>query len=160
MIDYQRIYHTGARVADVDAAMDELGSTLGLTWTRVQYVPDRSVWTPERGLEHVELTFVYSREGPQHLELLHGSPGSVWDGGDDAGVHHVGIWSDDVPRDVARCTAAGWRVTAAASSPDDGYGSFAYVAPPAGIVVELVSSAARPRFDAWFAGGSLGSDRD
>ena len=32
MIDYQRIYHTGIRVPDLRAAMDELGPALGVTW--------------------------------------------------------------------------------------------------------------------------------
>ena len=77
MMDYGRIYHTGVRVPDVDAAMVQLGESLGLTWATVQNSTDRTVWTPERGLEQVELTFVYSCEGPQHVELLRGQPGSV-----------------------------------------------------------------------------------
>jgi catechol 2,3-dioxygenase-like lactoylglutathione lyase family enzyme len=159
VFDYQQIFHVGMLVPDLDRAMDEVGGPLGLTWARVQYVAERSVWTPERGLENVALSFVYSTEGPQHIELLQGSPGSVWDGQHASGLHHVGAWSDDVAADAARFVAAGWRVAAAAVAPDDGYGSFAYVVPPTGLIVELVSSAARPRFDSWFAGGTLGSDR-
>ncbi|MEZ5375986.1 MAG: VOC family protein [Acidimicrobiales bacterium] len=158
MFDLQQIYHSGLRVADVDRAMAELGPALGVTWARVQYSDNRTVWTPERGLEQVELTFVYSCEGPQHVELLQG--GSVWDAGDAPGLHHLGVWSDDVGADVERFLAAGWTVAAAATAPEDGFGSFAYVAPPSGLIIELVASAAKPRFDTWFAGGSLGSDRD
>lgn len=160
MIDDQRIYHVGVRVPDVDVAMAELGPSLGVTWASVQHSEVRTVWTPERGLEHVALTFVYSREGPQHIELLRGASGSVWDCGHDPGAHHVGVWSDDVAADVDRCVAAGWSVTAAAAAPDDGFGSFAYVQPPSGLVVELVTSAAMPRFEAWWAGGALGGERD
>ncbi len=118
------------------------------------------MWTPARGLEHVALTFVYSCEGPQHVELLRGASGSVWDCGESPGLHHVGVWSDDVAGDVERFRAAGWAVTAAAASPDDGYGSFAYVESPSGSLVELVTAAAQPRFDAWWAGGAMGSERD
>ena len=32
MIDYQQIYHTGIRVPDLAAAMDEMGESLGVTW--------------------------------------------------------------------------------------------------------------------------------
>lgn len=158
--DYQQIFHVGHLVPDIDAAMAELGGAAGLEWARVQHVPNRSVWTPERGAEEVPLTFVYSRSGPQHLELLCGSPGSVWDPGSAQGVHHVGVWSDDVAADAAHFAAAGWAVTAAARAPEDGFGAFAYVQSPTGMIVELVASTARARFDTWFAGGSLGSDRD
>jgi len=160
MFDYQHIFHVGVRVPDLDTAAAEMGASLGLQWARVQHVAERSVWTPQRGLEHVALTFVYSRQGPQHVELLQGAPGSIWDCGDSPGLHHVGVWSDDIPGDVEQFVSSGWKVAAAAVAPDDGFGSFAYVAPPSGTIVELVTAAARPRFDEWFAGGSLGNDRD
>jgi catechol 2,3-dioxygenase-like lactoylglutathione lyase family enzyme len=160
MFDYQQIFHVGLLVPDVDRAMTELGDPLGLEWARVQHVANRSVWTPERGAEEIPLTFVYSREGPQHIELLRGAPGSIWDGESSTGLHHAGVWSNDIATDVEQFLSAGWTVIAAAKAPADGFGSFAYVSPPSGLIVELVSAAARSRFDAWFAGGTLGSDRD
>jgi len=159
MFDYQQIFHVGHLVADIDRAMAEIGAATGLEWARVQHVASRTVWTPQRGTEEVALTFVYSRSGPQHVELLCGSPGSVWDSASATGVHHVGVWSDRVPTDVERFTSCGWTVGAAARAPEDGFGAFAYVTSPSGMVVELVAASARSRFDAWFAGGSLGSDR-
>ena len=159
MIDYQRLFHVGIRVADIDAAMDEMGPTLGLTWATVQHNPAQRVWTPDGGAAEVPLTFVYSREGPQHVELLQGPVGTIWDGADDPGVHHVGLWVDDVAAETERCLAAGWRLAAAGAAPDDGYGGFTYVVPPSGPIVELVWSAIEPRFDAWWGGGSLGNER-
>jgi lactoylglutathione lyase len=159
MIQFQEIFHVGVRVVDIDVAMADLGRSLGLTWASVQTSTERSIWTPERGLETVELTFVYSSEGPQHVELLQGQRGTVWDAGEAPGLHHVGVWSDDVASDVDRCLSDGWRIAAAGLPPTDGFGAFAYVVPPSGLVVELVTSAARPRFDAWWAGGPMGSER-
>lgn len=160
MIDHSRdTFHHGVLVDDVDEAMAELGASLGLNWASVQHAPERSVWTPEHGLEHVALTFVYSTDGPTRVELLQGATGSVWDPAGRTGFHHVGVWSDDVTADASALTALGWTVTAAASSPEDGYGSFAYVVPPSGPIVELVSSAARPRFESWWSGGVLGHER-
>jgi catechol 2,3-dioxygenase-like lactoylglutathione lyase family enzyme len=158
--DFQQVFHIGVRVADVDAAMVEMTETLGLNWASVQHKLERSVWTPGRGLEHVELTFVYSCDGPHRVELLRGQPGSVWDCADQPGAHHVGVWSTDVAADSEGLVAAGWRVTAAAVAPEDGYGTFAYVTPPSGLVVELVSTAAKARFETWWSGGDLGSERD
>lgn len=159
MFDYQQIFHIGHLVPDIDRAMAEIGGATGLDWARVQHTQARTVWTPQRGTEEVALTFVYSRSGPQHVELLCGEPGSIWDGATSAGVHHVGVWSDDIAVDAQQFVSDGWTVDAAARAPEDGFGAFAYVTSPTGMIVELVAAAARPRFDVWFAGGSLGSDR-
>ena len=48
--------------------MEELGLSLGLTWTEVVENPGQRLWTPESGQQEVPLKFVYSCEGPQHLE--------------------------------------------------------------------------------------------
>lgn len=156
VLDYQRLYHTGIRVPDLETAMTEMGSTLGVTWAEVREVPDQAVWTPEDGLRQVGLRFVYSCEGPQHLELLQGAPGSPWDGSDDPGVHHLGLWVDDVAAETERCLAAGWTIAAAHAAPDDGYGVFTYVVPPSGTIVELVAEAIRPTFEAWWTAGLEG----
>ena len=155
MIDYQEIFHTGIRVPDLDTAMAQLGAPLGVTWAKPQHIAHQPIWTPDDGQQHVPLRFVYSTEGPQHIELLEGPEGTVWDGREHPGVHHVGLWVDDVAAEAHRCVADGWAVTAAQCAPDEGYGSYVYVQPPAGPIVELVWSAARPRFDAWWAGGDL-----
>ena len=156
MIDYQRTYHTGIRVPDLDAAMAELGPALGVTWAIPNAVDGQPAWTPERGLQHLPLRFTYSCEGPQHIELLEGPPDSVWDGRQHPGVHHVGVWSDDVAGETQAMVAAGWTVRLAQTSPDDGYGAYTYVQPPGSkMLVELVTAAARPRFEQWWAGGRL-----
>ena len=96
MIDFDRLFHTGVRVPDLDKAMAELGGTLGLTWaTPVEW--QQPVWTPEAGAHTFPLRFTYSCEGPMHVELLDGAPGSPWDAGATPGAHHLGVWVDDVP---------------------------------------------------------------
>jgi lactoylglutathione lyase len=156
MIDYQRLYHTGIRVPDLRAAMDEIGTALGVTWAEPVHSPTQACWTPATGMQHLDLHFTYSCEGPQHIELLQGPPGSIWDGRDVPGVHHVGVWSDDVAADTDRCIAAGWSLALAAKSPDEGYGGYTYVqAPGSAMLVEFVAAAALPRFERWWAGGSL-----
>ena len=155
MIDYQRTYHLGVRVPDIEAAMTEMGEALGLTWCSLQE-REQQVWTPGTGLTTVPLRFTYSSEGPQHLELLQGAPGTIWDGREQPGVHHVGVWVDDVAAETRALVEKGWTVVAAQNTPDSGYGVFTYVAPPSGLIVELVLSAIEPMFQRWFAGGALG----
>jgi catechol 2,3-dioxygenase-like lactoylglutathione lyase family enzyme len=154
MIDYQRLYHTGIRVPDIHAAMAEM-KPLGVRWCSVQE-RQQQVWLPESGAATIPLKFTYSVEGPQHVELLEGPPGSIWDGRQEPGVHHVGVWVDDVAAETQACIEAGWTLVAAQTAPEKGFGVFTYVAPPSGAIVELVWSAILPRFEVWWAGGELG----
>lgn len=154
MIDYSRCYHHGVRVPDLDAAMEEMGKALGVTWCQPQS-REQAVWLPDKGATTIPLRFTYATEGPQHIELLEGAPGSIWDGREQPGLHHIGLWSDDVGGETQDLVDRGWTVRLGQRGPDDGYGAFTYVQPPSGLVVELVSSALKPMFDRWFAGGPL-----
>jgi catechol 2,3-dioxygenase-like lactoylglutathione lyase family enzyme len=155
VIDFSGLFHTGVRVPDLDKAMSELGARLDVSWATVCEWQQRA-WTPDSG-DHVHsLRFTYSCEGPVHLELLEGAPGSPWHAADRPGAHHLGVWVNDVPAAVDELVADGWNVVAAAASPDEGFGAFAYVAPPSGLIIEVVAARARPRFEAWWAGGTLG----
>lgn len=149
-----RSYHIGVRVPNLEVAMAEMGTDLGLTWCSVQE-REQQVWTPSTGAITVPLRFTYSAEGPQHLELLEGAAGSIWDGRDQPGIHHTGVWVDDVAAETSALLAKGWTLAAAGRSPEDGFGAFTYVVPPSGLIVELVWSAIAPMFDRWFAGGAL-----
>lgn len=152
-IDYQRIYHTGIRVADLDKAMAELGDTLSLVWAEVREVPQMPYWTPDDGMVSSPLRFVYSCQPPQHVELVEGGPGSIWDGREVPGVHHVGVWCDNVAAETEAAIADGWTCMAAGASPDNGYGRWSYVQPPTGMLVEFVSAEILPGFQKWWSDG-------
>lgn len=154
-VDYARTYHQGIRVPDLDAAMAELGPALNVTWCEPQQ-RQQQVWLPGTGSVEIPLRFTYSAQGPQHVELLEGAPGSVWDGRETPGLHHVGVWSDDVAGETSALLDQGWTLLLAQQAPESGYGAFTYVQPPSGLIVELVWSAVKPMFDRWFAGGPLG----
>ena len=155
MFNFQDIYHIGIRVPDLEEAMHEMGSSLDITWAEPVYTEAQSVWTPSEGQQKLPLKFVYSCEGPQHLELLEGPTNSVWDGSENSGVHHVGVWVDNVANETERFLKDGWTLLAASTSPEEGYGGYTYVAPQSGTIIELVSRAMLPRFERWWAGGSL-----
>lgn len=155
MVDFTRAYHLGVRVPDIDAAMNEMGESLGVTWCSLQE-REQSVWLPNEGTVSIPLKFTYSAEAPMHIELLEGAPGSIWDGREVPGAHHLGVWSDDVRSDTQALVDAGWTLLMAQAEPAQGYGAFTYVQPPSGLIVELVWSAIEPMFARWFAGGPLG----
>ena len=153
--DYQAsLFHVGIRVPDLEAAMAELAAGLGLSWAEV-VERDQGIWTPTQGSGVVPLRFTYSCAGPQHVELLQGAAGSIWDGAERTGIHHHGIWVDDVAVETERRLAAGWTLELAQKSPAEGYGSMTYVRSPSGFLLEPVTAGARPRFERWWAGASL-----
>jgi lactoylglutathione lyase len=153
--DYNgQLYHVGVRVPDLEAAMAELSEGLGITWATV-VDREQALWTPKDGAFTTPLRFTYSCEGPQHVELLQGARGTIWDGNDLPGVHHHGVWVDDVAAETERLLALGWTLELAGKAPEDGYGSMTYVRSPSGFLLEPVTSAARPRFERWFAGAPL-----
>ena len=154
MIDMGEAFHVGVRVSDLDAAMQQLGPALGVRWAEPRDRDDQPVWTPGGGLERVPLRFCYSVDPPMHIELLESSGGSVWDAGDAPGTHHIGVWVDDVDAESERLVSLGWSLEACRSDPDaDGtHGIFAYLQPPTGLLVEVVSREIQPFFEAWWAG--------
>ena len=113
------------------------------------------MWTPSDGAATVPLRFTYSCEGPQHVELLEGAPGSLWDGNDLPGLHHVGVWVDDVAAETGRLVEGGWRVDGAERAPEDGYGVMSYVRSLCGGGVGLAPGQVGPAFERWWAGGAL-----
>lgn len=152
MIDYGELFHLGVLVPDLDAAMDEMGESLGLVWAEPQVIDAQSLWTPDGGLQALELKFTYSAEGPQHVELLEGPPGSFWDGREHPGAHHVGLWADDVAAETDRLISTGWSLAGAQADPGDGagYGRFSYVRPPSGLIVEFVDRTLTGFFSNWW----------
>lgn len=155
MFDYAgQMFHVGHLVPDIEAAMDQLGSALGLTWTQVVVREDQRVWTPEHGQRWVPLKFAYSMEGPQRLELLEGVPDTPWWAGDLANRHHVGVWAD-VPALTEDLIARGWSLVCSQVAPEEGYGSFTYVRSPSGFLLEPVAETNRARMTRWFEGGPL-----
>ena len=148
------LFHVGIRVPDLATAMDEMSRSHGVTWASVQDRP-MNVCVPGDGQVALQLALTYSCEGPVHLELMSGPAGSVWDGSGQPGPHHLGYWVDDVGAETERLLARDWTLELAAAPPDAGYGRFTYLRSPEGVLVEPVSTSARPRFEAWWAGGDL-----
>jgi catechol 2,3-dioxygenase-like lactoylglutathione lyase family enzyme len=155
-IEWGEIFHLGLRVAEIEAAQSELTASMGISWTPVVHIPMKA-WVPGDGYRDFGLDMSHSVEGPIHLELLHGPPGSVWDATLGGGLHHIGVWVEDVTGVNEALVAAGWTVELAGMAPDEGYGGFTYIRSPAGVLFEPESClfGGKERFDRWWAGGSL-----
>ena len=93
-------FHVGIRVIDLEAAMEELGTDLGVTWCPGPGAGPAALDARGGAITTRPLRFTYSAEGPLHLELLQGQPGTIWDAGAGAGLHHTGVWTDDIKGDT------------------------------------------------------------
>jgi catechol 2,3-dioxygenase-like lactoylglutathione lyase family enzyme len=153
LLDIGETFHVGIRVRDIHAAMADLSAGHGVTWCDLQH-RQQQVWTEATGLVETELWFTYSQQGPIHLELLQGQPGTIWDTSV-PGLHHTGVWVDSVAETTKDLMAKGWTFIAAQAGPDQGYGTYSYLQSPSGLVVEPVWAAAKPRFEKWWATGSM-----
>lgn len=155
--EWGEVFHVGVRVEDLELAQRELTKSLGVQWTIPATMPMKA-WVAGEGYRVDELTISFSVQGPVHIELLHGSPGSYWDtaiGG--AGLHHIGVWVDDVAKANEQLVRDGWVVELAGRPPEEGYGGFTYTRSPAGLLLEpeAAKGGAKERFERWYAGGTL-----
>jgi hypothetical protein len=153
-IDFGEVWHLALRVPDVPKAMEELTQSMGLRWGHLHHI-EMPAWIPGTGYRDLYLNIVYSIEGPVHLELEQGSPDSAWDPALGTGVHHIGLYTDDVGELSAKLAKDGWTVEMACASPEEGYGSWSYMRSPAGLLIEPVSSESKERFVRYWAGESL-----
>jgi hypothetical protein len=152
MFDLSAITHVAHSVEDLDLAMRHFGESLGLIWASVQEwdmtisVSDEVVSTPIR--------FTYSRNSPPHIELIEGQPGTIW--APHRGLHHVGVWTDDLAGDALHLSQSGFSQEAAGVARSGRIPSaFTYHSSPHGMRLELVDVASRQAFDRWLAGGEL-----
>ena len=152
MFDLTAITHVAHSVENLESAMQQLGDSLGLTWATVQEwemtiaVSDEVISTPIR--------FTYSRNSPPFVELIEGRPGTIWAPHD--GLHHLGVWSDDLSGDGLQLKRSGFTQEAAGVARSGRSPSaFSYHRSPHGMRLELVDVASRPAFDRWLAGGEL-----
>jgi hypothetical protein len=95
--DPTRFWQVGLVVSDIEAVMEELSKTLGLTWGEVK--TNRTFGDPQ----HV----VFSREGPPYFELIQGAPGSQWDAANGSRLDHLAYWVSDVSSERERLAKLG-----------------------------------------------------
>jgi len=148
------LFKAGLLVEDLEAAMRDIGNWLALTWTPIQESP--LLLETNHGREAVDLRYVYSKEGPMHLELIEAHTDGFYATAGGSNLHHVGRWVDDLSRASAELAANGLPLEAAGV---DGAGRspaiFAFHGGGQGLRVELLDRAMQPTFEGWLAGGTL-----
>ena len=128
-------FHIGIVVADLDAAMAELTRAAGLSWGE----------PIDRRTGEWDYRIVYSIEGPPHVELVEGAPGSPWDASEGPRLDHAGWWIDNVSAEKERLEAIGLSVDADLRPLPGGRAVYMH-APATGLRFELNDSAGEAAF--------------
>ena len=152
-MDAKDLYHFGLVADDYEGTQAQLTALLGYRWGDEIHLTMPFAFASGETRE-LTVEFCYSTGDEPRLELIRPMAGTPWQPAS-AGWHHFGYWSDDVRADTESLLADGWTLELAANAPDEGYGRFTYVRSPSGYLVEPVSIGAKPRFERWWAGGSL-----
>lgn len=140
LLAHENLFHTGIVVDDLDAAMDQLGPVLGVTWNRGGA---EVRMTTDRGPATVESAYALSKEGPHHVELCQAVEGTLWTVDSPGHAHHLGYWVDDVAAASAALVDAGSPQVACIAMSDDAPPMCAYHRSPSGLYLEVVSRGLR-----------------
>jgi catechol 2,3-dioxygenase-like lactoylglutathione lyase family enzyme len=133
MTEPKRMFHVGIVVPDLEAAQAEMGAALGVTWRPVR----------DARYGEWDIRVSYSVEGPPYVELIEGSKGGPWTTQGAPRLDHFGVWSEDVPAEVAALLEKGLAIDFDPRSVDRPP-TFCYLRSPAtGTRIELVSTALR-----------------
>lgn len=148
------LWHVGIVVADLEAAMAELSSTHGHTWTSMQ---DQDVVVDVAGHPQCSrVRWVASTSEAPEWELIEARDG-IWslEHNNRQPLHHLAYWSDDLDADVQRLEGVGHTVEARGQD-TDGRLRFVYLLSPSAIRIELGARYTQPAWDEWVGGGKYG----
>jgi hypothetical protein len=138
-------YHVGIATADLDRARTHLGDLFGVSWTAIRTVEGELTTV---GAYAGPTRRLHSLGGPMRMEIIEGTPGSVWATDRVAELHHYAYWSSDVAADVAELVATGWEVEMATVDDEGRPSVFAYLVKPGHIRVELLDDGQRAAYEA------------
>lgn len=134
------LWHTGIVVDDLDAAQEEIGAQLGVTWR--QGGGEVSLQS-DGGARTVRTAYALSREGPHHVELCQAVEGTLWTAAPPGHAHHLGYWTDDVDAASASLSAEGMALVGSVSFREGAPPVCAYHRAANGLLVEVVATKMR-----------------
>jgi lactoylglutathione lyase len=148
-LDVSAVYHVGYVVEDLVAAMAQFTDTIGARW--VDHFVDVRYRDHEGATVEVNLHTSFSLDGPTHIELIEAAPDTIWQLGNGPSLHHIGLWTDDIPAEAERLMRTGMPAVASGFGPDNttDTGYFSYHANPLGAKVELVDIAKQQGMHDW-----------
>jgi len=148
-VPWENVYHLGMVVDDIARAAREMGDELGLTFEEPR--PANVIVRDASGTGPQSVLVSFARQGPPYVELIQSRSGGVWTSAGGPRMHHVGVWTDDLAKDVARFTRLGLEMEAHGLDAAGKLTLFAYMRDAQGLRIELVDSAGRAGLTARFS---------
>lgn len=145
-------FHVGITTGDLHASMAELGDHLQVTWSEPSARAE--VFHTVDGVPQPRPLSCVSNEGPIHVDLIQGAPGTIWH--TDAGprLHHFAYWTDDLAGDIDHLATQGWRLELTRPDSEGRPTQFAYLVRDDGFRLELVDAVGRADYDSRLTGQS------
>ncbi len=135
------LYHSGYLVEDLEASRDRLVRLGHRTWTPPK---DHELRIRAGGEERtIRFRYVYSAEGPHHLELIQPVDGGYLEADGPMGFHHLGYWVDDLEAGIAAAPEHGLSLECLFLD-DGGAAKVAYLLDEAGVRHEMVPRSHQP----------------
>jgi hypothetical protein len=137
-------FHLGIVTDDITASMTQLSEALGVTWT----APGSAglLFHGVDGSPQPQPVSCISRQGPVHMDLIQGEPGTIWAAPDGPRLHHFAYWTDDLAADVQRLADDGWKLELTKPDADGRPTVFAYLVREDGFRVELIDGAGKETY--------------
>jgi hypothetical protein len=130
-------FHVGFVVSNLESAMAELTSVLGVGWR--DPIDAELELQGRNGVDIVQVHAVYTAEGPPAIELFESIPGTVLAGkGKAIEFHHLGLWADDLEEASSNLDGHGWPCAGSVAQPDGKPSRFAMHETPHDFHVELL----------------------
>ena len=140
-------YHLGFMTSDLEAAMEQLGTTFATRWTPLQSAEDLTFSTGDGPSARFSTRTVHSAgHQAMHLEVVEGSAGSIWHTDAIVALHHLAYWSPDVAADVDALREQGWELELTALDDDGRPTRFAYLSKAGLTRIEMVGLARQPSY--------------
>jgi hypothetical protein len=146
-------FHFGIVTDDLGVSMRHLSQSLGFTWTEPS--SGGMLFHDVDGRPQPQPLSCISREGPIHLDLIQGAPGSIW-AAQGPRLHHFAYWTDDLVGDIDRLAADGWRLELTKPDVTGSPTQFAYLVRADGFRVELIDVAGKEAYAQRLADDPLG----
>jgi hypothetical protein len=153
MMSLTKAFHYGVLVFEIDAAIERLHLIHGYTFTDTTSVHIDRLCDPTEHAQDIRCAF--SRQGPFYIELIEATGNGIYSARHGEGIHHIGIWDDDVSANQAKLVEE-HNVEIDAQVLDSGGRPFSWYAMPQdtlGIRYEFVDASLRPEIEAWIRVG-------
>lgn len=139
-----QLFHIGVVADDIDKAMAEMSTNLGLSWKGGK--PREMDLVIDGEERRVEMRIAHSVQGPPHVELIQSVPNSPWASPKSPGVHHLCYWSDNSADVCAHLAASGNKRVLGTDGAASGY-----FLSPSGMYIEVIPRELRDHLAGWLS---------